>query len=346
MNSWTFAPGPPVKMNSEWDLKEKLDIKVQLHDDIRRIQIHNKDVTYDHLVRVMQQLFNGKISRSDELLLKYKDEDGDLVTIFDTSDLEDALESSSHHTLKLMIFLNFQAQESAEDIKKHDQEFVACQVSTIRKELACIRDQVLHLLDELDTPQDTLSGKNDGVHLVISTDTQSEKANNTVLRQFDQREPRMHDVSSSGRGENVLVKHCENRAGASPYPNDYQQQALCKRGFQPLLSSTSYGLPAITVYPDPDELFTQESANYPLSSYSPRPVQQQSYNHQLISSYLQDSSELPFTDPSRTYTTREMQIQTSPQRHYDEYNFDGYHLPNAVHPVNPYRRSPRPARYP
>lgn len=58
-----------------------------------------------------------------------------------------------------MIFLNCQAQESTGDINKHDQGFVANQVSAIRKELACIRDQVLHLLDELDTPQDTLSGK-------------------------------------------------------------------------------------------------------------------------------------------------------------------------------------------
>lgn len=184
----------------------------------------------------------------------------------------------------------------------------------------------------------------DRIHLVMSTDTQStsEKANDATLPQFDQLKPGMYGNSSISGGD-ALLKHSENWAAVSPYPSEYEQQVLSKRGYQPLLSSTSYGLPTITVYPAPDEPSTQESANYPVPSYSPQPIQQQSYNHQLISSDPQGSSEHLFTDPS---SAEQMLIQTSLQRQLNEYYYNGYHLSNAVHPVNPYRRSPQPPRYP
>lgn len=56
------------------DLTGKLIIKVQLGDDIRRIPIHNEDITYDELVLMMQRVFRGKLSSSDEVTIKYKDE--------------------------------------------------------------------------------------------------------------------------------------------------------------------------------------------------------------------------------------------------------------------------------
>jgi protein TFG len=45
-----------------------------LNDDIRRIPIHNEDITYDELVLMMQRVFRGKLSTSDDIALKYKDE--------------------------------------------------------------------------------------------------------------------------------------------------------------------------------------------------------------------------------------------------------------------------------
>ena len=65
------------------DLTGKLIIKATLGQDIRRIPIHNDDLTYDELVLMMQRVFRGSLDPSEELLLKYKDEDGDLVTITD-----------------------------------------------------------------------------------------------------------------------------------------------------------------------------------------------------------------------------------------------------------------------
>ena len=84
------------------DLTGKLIIKASLGNDIRRIPIHNDDLTYDELVLMMQvcfcsnnneikfynktclqRVFRSKLSATEDLLLKYKDEDGDLVTITD-----------------------------------------------------------------------------------------------------------------------------------------------------------------------------------------------------------------------------------------------------------------------
>ena len=76
------------------DLTGKLIIKVGLGDDIRRIPIHNEELTYDELVLMMQRVFRGLIEPTDELTLKYKDEDGDLITIFDSADLSYAVQLS------------------------------------------------------------------------------------------------------------------------------------------------------------------------------------------------------------------------------------------------------------
>ena len=74
------------------DLSGKLLIKVRLGEDVRRIPIHNEDITYDELVLMMQRVFKGQIESSDDILIKYADEDGDLVTIFDSSDLTLAIQ--------------------------------------------------------------------------------------------------------------------------------------------------------------------------------------------------------------------------------------------------------------
>ncbi len=59
---------------NQLDLSGKLIIKVQLGEDIRRIPIHNEDITYDELILMMQRVFRGQLNSSDEVTIKYKDE--------------------------------------------------------------------------------------------------------------------------------------------------------------------------------------------------------------------------------------------------------------------------------
>ena len=76
-----------VTRMADMDLSGKLIIKACLGDDIRRIPIHNEELTYDELVLMMTRVFRGQLSPEDEITLKYKDEDGDLITLFDSADL-------------------------------------------------------------------------------------------------------------------------------------------------------------------------------------------------------------------------------------------------------------------
>ena len=65
--------GPPFT-SQVMDLTGKLIIKAQLGDDIRRIPIHNEELTYDELLLMMQRVFNGRLKSTDDVTIKYKDE--------------------------------------------------------------------------------------------------------------------------------------------------------------------------------------------------------------------------------------------------------------------------------
>ncbi|XP_053732189.1 protein TFG isoform X1 [Synchiropus splendidus] len=128
-------------MNGQLDLSGKLIIKAQLGDDIRRIPIHNEDITYDELVLMMQRVFRGKLQSNDEVTIKYKDEDDDLITIFDSSDLSFAIQCS--RILKLTLFVNGQPRP-----------LESSQVKYLRRELIELRNKVNHLLDSLEPPSE------------------------------------------------------------------------------------------------------------------------------------------------------------------------------------------------
>ena len=51
------SAGSFLKGIRKMDLTGKLIIKASLGDDIRRIPIHNEDMTYDDLILMMQRVF-------------------------------------------------------------------------------------------------------------------------------------------------------------------------------------------------------------------------------------------------------------------------------------------------
>ena len=56
------------------DLSGKLIIKARLGDDLRRVPIHNEDITYDELLLMLQRVYRGKLNNTDDVTLKYCDE--------------------------------------------------------------------------------------------------------------------------------------------------------------------------------------------------------------------------------------------------------------------------------
>jgi len=51
-----------------------LVIKSHLGSDVRRIPVLNDDLTYDELMLMMQRVYRGKLTGSDEITIKYADE--------------------------------------------------------------------------------------------------------------------------------------------------------------------------------------------------------------------------------------------------------------------------------
>ncbi|XP_076264803.1 protein TFG-like isoform X2 [Rhynchophorus ferrugineus] len=141
MRKRLYSSGDKMDIKTDLDLSGKLIIKVQFGDDIRRIPIHNEAITYDELVLMMQRVFRGKLTANDDITLKYKDEDGDLVTIFDSTDLSFAIQCS--RILKLQVLLNSEIKNEVEGITQTE-------VTNLKKQIRTIRDQVNKLLDFLD----------------------------------------------------------------------------------------------------------------------------------------------------------------------------------------------------
>ncbi|CAF0803714.1 unnamed protein product [Brachionus calyciflorus] len=86
------------------DLSGKILFKVKLNNEIKKLMIHNDDLNYNDLILMLQRIFSDKIKQNDEFKIKYTDDENDLITISDDSDVSLALQTSK--VLKLTIFLN------------------------------------------------------------------------------------------------------------------------------------------------------------------------------------------------------------------------------------------------
>ena len=170
-------------MNGQLDLSGKLIIKAQLGEDIRRIPIHNEDITYDELVLMKQRVFRGKLLSNDEVTIKHKDEDGDRITIFDSSDLSFAIQGS--RILKLTLFVNGQPRP-----------LESIQVKYLRRELIELRNKVNCSLDSLEPPgepgpsssigeNDTVDGREEKPAAADSSGKQSTQITAASMSAFD-----------------------------------------------------------------------------------------------------------------------------------------------------------------
>ncbi|KAF7258124.1 hypothetical protein EG68_04172 [Paragonimus skrjabini miyazakii] len=116
------------------DLSGKLIIKAQLGDDLRRIPIHNEEITYDELILMMQRVFKQRLSCDDDILIKYKDE-----------------------VLQIKLFVKGITDCSKIDSYVGDRSDNETRLSdlgdrpTLVRELRRLRDHITALVDSLDT---------------------------------------------------------------------------------------------------------------------------------------------------------------------------------------------------
>uniref|UniRef100_F1KZJ4 Protein TFG n=1 Tax=Ascaris suum TaxID=6253 RepID=F1KZJ4_ASCSU len=108
-------------------------VKARYGNDIRKMTVHhNDDLSYNDLVLMMQRIF--KIKSANNISLKYKDQEGDLITMADDHDLLLALQNET--SLSLVVIT-----EGGE----------TCSLRKLQGELELIRDTASALLDMLKT---------------------------------------------------------------------------------------------------------------------------------------------------------------------------------------------------
>ena len=56
------------------DLNGKIIFKIKLGNDIKKIVIHNDELTYNELCLMMLRIFSEKLDKNSEFTLKYTDE--------------------------------------------------------------------------------------------------------------------------------------------------------------------------------------------------------------------------------------------------------------------------------
>lgn len=318
-------------MNGQLDLSGKLIIKAQLGEDIRRIPIHNEDITYDELVLMMQRVFRGKLLSNDEVTIKYKDEDGDLITIFDSSDLSFAIQCS--RILKLTLFVNGQPRP-----------LESSQVKYLRRELIELRNKVNRLLDSLEPPgepgpstsipeNDTVDGREEKPTASDSSGKQStqvmaasmsafdplknqDEINKNVMSAFGLTDDQVSGPPSaptedrSGTPDSIASSSSAAHPAAGQMYQQYQQQAGYSAQ-QPQAPPQQYGI--------------QYSASYSQQTGPQQPQQFQGYGQQPTSqapapAFSGQPQQLPAQPPQQyqasTYPPQTYTTQTSQPANY------------------------------
>ncbi|XP_037395444.1 protein TFG isoform X4 [Pygocentrus nattereri] len=310
-------------MNGQLDLSGKLIIKAQLGDDIRRIPIHNEDITYDELLLMMQRVFRGQLQSSDEVTIKYKDEDDDLITIFDSSDLSFAIQCS--RILKLTLFVNGQPRPLESSQVKH-----------LRKELIQLRNKINSLLDSLEPPSEPAVESNNPqtecVEAVDATVKQAPPVSAASMSAFDplknQEEVSKNVISAFGLPD-------------EPAPGQIYQQYQAPGGYppqQPATAQQQYGMqyPGYTPQPGAPQAPPpqQQFQNYPTpTSQAAAPGSAPGFNAQSQAPPPQGPGQYPpGAFPPQNYTSQASQQPAN------------YSLPPTSQPAPGYQ--PRPGYTP
>ena len=210
------------------DLTGKLIIKASLGDDIRRIPIHNEDITYDELILMMQRVFRDQLNSSDDVTVKYKDEDGDLITLFDSADLAAAIIYSK--VLKLTLFVN------GKMIHGRGASGKPLIGDSIVKELRDIRDRINRVLDDIGddntTSQSIQPGDADvtGVKVNGTLDDLQDKVANHLKVESKEFDPLQKPVLAAGHAaiaedQQSVSSHTSSKTDLPPVTSSQQPSA-------------------------------------------------------------------------------------------------------------------------
>ncbi|VUZ43342.1 unnamed protein product [Hymenolepis diminuta] len=130
------------------DFGGKLVIKAQLGDDLRRILIHNEELTYDELVLMMQRVFKPKLDNLESFIIKYKDEDDEYITIAEEFDLSYAIHT--YKILRLKIIMPQTHESCVESVKSEAPVHSSTDINALVSEVKRVQDSVIGLTEKFE----------------------------------------------------------------------------------------------------------------------------------------------------------------------------------------------------
>ncbi|KAI9268419.1 hypothetical protein EDC94DRAFT_581954 [Helicostylum pulchrum] len=119
----------------------------RLGNEIRRIPI-NQAPTYDELCLMMYRVFKSQITNPENIVLKYMDNEGDMISLLDDNDITHAVSISN--LLKITVYENTPSSSVTASSQSVDQ---------IQTTLTLLRDQINDLIKSLKTVEDTKQEK-------------------------------------------------------------------------------------------------------------------------------------------------------------------------------------------
>ncbi|CAF0838569.1 unnamed protein product [Adineta ricciae] len=301
-------------MNND-KLSGQLIIKAQLADDIRKMMINNEDLTLNELVLMMQRIFVGKISNTDDLIIKYLDDDGDKVTLSNDSDLTVALHF--HKVLRLFVFVNGNEQINANSDKQGD--FI--DEKTFRTELQAIRNSVQTILDRLQLPTNDVSDAPATANEIESQKSVSATAETPQLNANHMlnasQTPATNFVPSVFKPEqdartNTFGPPPTTFTGVLPALNNTTPR------FPPVATPSSNGPPTILSPSTPPTAATAHQYHQPTSSpttVSPQPPPQQGGYYGQQQNLYQQRPAHPSYAPNNAYPPQQPAANSSPFAH-------------------------------
>ncbi|KAI8581953.1 hypothetical protein K450DRAFT_230074 [Umbelopsis ramanniana AG] len=121
-------------------------VKCKCGDEIRRIPI-NQTPTYDELCIMMYRLFAHKISNIENIILRYTDEDGDLIVLSDDMDIVHAI--SQRNVLKVTVFDKERHPLPRDSWDEKSQSVSQATLGNLERDLLSMRETINDLLQRL-----------------------------------------------------------------------------------------------------------------------------------------------------------------------------------------------------
>ncbi|VDL98340.1 unnamed protein product [Schistocephalus solidus] len=197
------------------DFSRRLVIKAQLGDDLRRIPIHNEDLTYDEIAIMMQRVFKPRLERDTDFIIKYKDE----------------VKGSAGDSCKNAVTSGSQSVDAA--------QLNTCDRRSVISELRRLRDHVNSLVDKLDN-----FVVNSEVHLNASQD------NGVAVTEAETvgKNPEFDPLSASSLHHSVSATPKTSVAGDEVDPHKPSDETPTTSAPPPALLSQFHQPPAPTAF--------------------------------------------------------------------------------------------------